>query len=62
MMFASIVVSIPAGFSDALRLYADYDRISDFKVSIPAGFSDALRHYGVCIVFKVISFNPCWVF
>ena len=36
-------VSIPAGFSDALRLYELEERYEHVFVSIPAGFSDALR-------------------
>ena len=38
-------VSIPAGFSDALRLNSlGVDRkLRSIRVSIPAGFSDALR-------------------
>ena len=37
------IVSIPAGFSDALRQYLMRMRTPDIEVSIPAGFSDALR-------------------
>ena len=37
------VVSIPAGFSDALRHLIVYAYDADHSVSIPAGFSDALR-------------------
>ena len=37
-------VSIPAGFSDALRRdHPDRDYMIMIMVSIPAGFSDALR-------------------
>ena len=39
-------VSIPAGFSDALRLNPSPQRVRAFHVSIPAGFSDALRLTG----------------
>ena len=38
-----MAVSIPAGFSDALRQRGPYGRIGEREVSIPAGFSDALR-------------------
>ena len=36
-------VSIPAGFSDALRPFFDFCVVCHSSVSIPAGFSDALR-------------------
>ena len=36
-------VSIPAGFSDALRLVLLLAYVCSLYVSIPAGFSDALR-------------------
>ena len=38
-------VSIPAGFSDALRQRACVCVCRVLAVSIPAGFSDALRHH-----------------
>ena len=38
-------VSIPAGFSDALRLQDRLVHTAQIIVSIPAGFSDALRRY-----------------
>ena len=56
------MVSIPAGFSDALRpyLYAFGDHPI---VSIPAGFSDALRlQFDNTVADPIRSFNPCWVF
>ena len=40
----SHAVSIPAGFSDALRLDRTLIDENGIIVSIPAGFSDALRH------------------
>ena len=43
-----IHVSIPAGFSDALRPSIDSGGRSYVVVSIPAGFSDALRPISVC--------------
>ena len=39
-----ILVSIPAGFSDALRPNSLDELDIAYSVSIPAGFSDALRH------------------
>ena len=41
---ASYSVSIPAGFSDALRPHKILLTGTPVLVSIPAGFSDALRH------------------
>ena len=38
-------VSIPVGFSDALRHFYFAWYLSHFYVSIPVGFSDALRQY-----------------
>ena len=57
-------VSIPAGFSDALRLLAREMEQQRSCVSIPAGFSDALRLLGMGLLFEnvEIGFNPCWVF
>ena len=40
-----VFVSIPAGFSDALRLNGKRAKLLCYFVSIPAGFSDALRPY-----------------
>ena len=40
-----MIVSIPAGFSDALRQLRTDHHYSRYSVSIPAGFSDALRLY-----------------
>ena len=39
-----VVVSIPVGFSDALRPISNMVLSVRAKVSIPVGFSDALRH------------------
>ena len=39
----AFLVSIPAGFSDALRPGEGWRTILKHSVSIPAGFSDALR-------------------
>ena len=45
MIGGIVFVSIPAGFSDALRRFRSRDvRLIERLVSIPAGFSDALRH------------------
>ena len=52
----SSAVSIPAGFSDALRPYLE-GNTPPFTglVSIPAGFSDALRHRRNCAIFSSVS-------
>ena len=58
-----IIVSIPAGFSDALRPGSGCRRLGIRVVSIPAGFSDALRlDYPDTAVSREPRFNPCWVF
>ena len=54
-------VSIPAGFSDALRPDARFS-VHPMYVSIPAGFSDALRHGSAIHNLAYPRFNPCWVF
>ena len=41
-----MLVSIPAGFSDALRPELEQREAQPVPVSIPAGFSDALRPTG----------------
>ena len=43
----SYLVSIPAGFSDALRRVLCDQRVFYLIVSIPAGFSDALRRMNI---------------
>ena len=54
--YASHTVSIPAGFSDALRHIANVEKRVSVRVSIPAGFSDALRHiYGVSDTADAVS-------
>ena len=56
-------VSIPAGFSDALRQYGLLNIIGHYLVSIPAGFSDALRRsLNSRNRSTTHRFNPCWVF
>ena len=57
-------VSIPIGFSNALRLFDAARRSERSKyVSIPIGFSNALRqHCGKSLVPIEKGFNPYWVF
>ena len=43
LLSSLVTVSIPAGFSDALRRWSRVDNCALTLVSIPAGFSDALR-------------------
>ena len=58
LLMLSYSVSIPAGFSDALRLYDLLWCHKIGSVSIPAGFSDALRLFPVFLfTFSAILFQ-----
>ena len=61
--FAPEMVSIPYGFSNALRLFGLILELKPHRVSIPYGFSNALRlSCSLRALLLLPCFNPLWVF